>query len=215
MSSYIFNQCQYNQYYMRTGIKLAFLIMPSIVTGYLLGSNFQPIETNILVDQAMMTRYAKQSDGPHEMLYLTTGPVISSFNKNCDAGIGSFLYYCGIDLHYDGKAGIIELKIPTGITNEIDPVREVLVSYFYPIQIPFQRIGSDSYHSAFRIEVPDNYDKIVLREGSEFPQSISILVNTFFASICIFFASMLIFVLFDEVIMRFKRRRVKLGRPID
>lgn len=82
-----------------------------------------------------------------------------------------------IDLHYDGKAGIIELKIPTGITNEIDPVREVLVSYFYPIQIPFQRIGSDSYHSAFRIEVPDNYDKIVLREGSEFPQSISILVE--------------------------------------
>jgi hypothetical protein len=199
---------------MRRSIKLVFLIIPSIVIGYLLGSNFQPIETDIVVHQAMVTRYTKQSDGPHEMLYLTTGPIISSFNKNCDAGIGSFLYYCGIDLHYDGKAGIIELKIPTGMTNEIDPVREALVSYFYPIQIPFQRIGTDSYHSMFRIEVPDNYDKIVLREGSELPQSISLLVNSFFAGICIFFASILIFVLFDEVIGRFKRSRVKLGRPI-
>jgi hypothetical protein len=200
---------------MRTIIKLAFWIIPCFVIGYLIGSNFQPIETNILVDKPMMARYVNQSDGPYEMLYLTTGTVISSFEKNCDDGSGSFLYYCGIDLHYDGKAGIIELKIPTGITNDIDPVREVLVSYFYPIQIPFRRMGSDSYHSVFRIEVPANYDKIVLREGSEFPQPISVLISTFLASICIFFASMAIFVLFDEVIKRFKRRRVKPGRPID
>ncbi len=200
---------------MRTTIKIAFLIIPSIVIGYLIGSNFQPIETNIFLDEPMMTRYAKQSDGPHEMLYLTTGPVISSFNTDCDAGSGSFLYYCGIDLHYDGKAGIIQVKIPTGIINEIDPIREVLVSYFYPIQIPFQRMGSDSYHSAFRIEVLTNYNEIKLREGSNFPQPVSVLLSTFLASLCIFFLSMAIYLLFYEAIRRFKRRRVKAGIPID
>lgn len=63
---------------------------------------FQPIETIIEQSGPVITKVI-QSEGPYPIPYNTTGPSILAFEKDCDDGKGSFMYYCGIDLKYDEK----------------------------------------------------------------------------------------------------------------
>ena len=140
------------------------LISSSAVLGILVALQFQPIETVIEQTQPTVAKEVSQSKGQYTISYTTTGPSILSFGKDCDDGKGSLMYYCGIDLQFDGKGGIIDLKIPAALMNEIDPIREVFTSYLlYPTQLPFQRISNDDNYSVFRIEVPANFDEIKMR----------------------------------------------------
>ena len=195
-------------------IALEFLSMliSSSILGILIALQFQPIETIIELTQPTAAKEAGQSEGPHTILYTTTGPSILSFEKDCDDGKGSLMYYCVLDLEYGGKIGIIDLKIPDSLMQEIDPIKEVFTSYFFfPTQLPFQRINSDDQHSVFRIEVPANFDEIRMR-GSSLPEPGSLMVRSFVAADCIFFGLLILVVSIDEIIKKIKRRKVTKGR---
>jgi hypothetical protein len=122
-------------------------------------------------------------------------------------GKSSFLYYCGIDLDYNGKGGIKDLRIPAGLVNEIDPIQEVLVSYFYPIQIPFQKISHDEYYSVIRIKVPPNYNGIILREGNALPPLQSFLLSFSVGAVCIFFVLMPVILGLHHLIEKIRRSK--------
>ena len=191
----------------KNAVKLISMLLSSSVLGILIALQFQPIERIIEQTQPNVAKEVSQLDGPYTILYTTTGPSILSFEKDCDDGKGSLMYYCGLDLKYDGKSGIIELKIPVGLTREIDPIREVFTAYFiYPTQLPFERISSDDHYSVLRIEVPANFDEIRMR-GSSLPEPGSLVVTSFVAADCIFFGLLILVVSIDEIIKKIRREK--------
>jgi len=189
------------------------LISSSAVLGILVALQFQPIETVIEQTQPTVAKEVSQSKGQYTISYTTTGPSILSFGKDCDDGKGSLMYYCGIDLQFDGKGGIIDLKIPAALMNEIDPIREVFTSYLlYPTQLPFQRISNDDNYSVFRIEVPANFDEIKMREQSNLPEPGSLIVTSFVAADCIFFGLLIFVIAIIEIIKKIKKSKVTRAR---
>jgi hypothetical protein len=188
------------------------MLISSSILGILIALQFQPVETIIDLSQSTVAKEVGQSDGPYAITYTTTGPSILSFEKDCDAGKGSLMDYCGLDLEYDGKTGIIDLKIPDSLMQEIDPIKEIFTSYFFfPTQLPFQRISNNDQFSVFRIEVPANFDEIRMR-GSNLPEPGSFVVKSFVAADCIFFGLFILVVSKDEIIKKIKRHKVTKGR---
>jgi hypothetical protein len=195
----------------KIAIKFIFMLLSSSVLGILVALQFQPIETIIEQSGPIVAKEVIQSDEPYSIAYTTTGPSILAFEKDCDDGKGSLMYYCGIDLKYDGRSGIINLKIPAGLMQEIDPVREIFTSYFFfPSQLPFQRISNDDSYTVFRIEVPAKFDEIRMR-GSSLPDPIPLIVTSFVAADCIFFGLLIMLVSIEEIIKKINKSKVKLG----
>lgn len=165
-----------------------------------------------MLDQPIVTKYAKQSDGLFTIMYNTTGPVISSFEKDCLHGKGNIGgYYCGMELNYDGNPGIIEVRIPTALINEVDPIGEVVVLGYYlsffPLQIPFQLMSQDDHYTVYRIVVPsfhnvfsNHYNLVEFRSGGY-----SVSFMTFVWSSLIFVPSLVAFVYYPEALKKFKR----------
>jgi len=184
------------------------MLVSSSIFGILMALHFQPIETIIEQTQPTVDKQVNQLEGPYTIQYTTTGPSILSFDKDCDDGKGSLMNYCGIDLQYDGKSGIIDLKIPAGLMQEIDPIREVFTAYLvYPTQLPFQRMSNDNHYTVLRMEVPDNFDEIKIR-GSSLPEPGSLIVTSFVAADYIFFGLLILVISMDEIIKKMKRYKV-------
>ena len=193
------------------GLAAVALIPISGILGYIVALHLEPPETNIVLDKPTITEYANQADGAYTIMYQTTGPIISSFEKDCIHGKGNLGgYYCGIMFSYDGNPGIIELRIPTGLMNEIDPVGEAVVLGFhlswFPGQIPFQVISQDDHYTVFRIDAPrfhdmlfPDYRKIELRSGGY-----NSLAMTFFLSAIIFIFTLLAILLYTHEDREFK-----------
>lgn len=195
----------------KIAVEFISMLVSSSFLGILVALQFQPIETIIEQTQPTIAKDVSQSEGPYTITYTTTGPTILSFDKDCDDGKGSLIYYCGLDLEYDGKSGIIDLKIPASLMQEIDPIREVFTSrFFFPNQLPFQRISNEDSYTVFRIEVPSNFDEIRM-QGSSMPDPGPLMLKSFVAADCIFFGLLIVLVSIDEIIKKINKSKVKLG----
>lgn len=192
----------------KIAVEFISMLLCSSVFGIAVALQFQPIETVIELPQSTVVKQVIQSEGPYTITYITTGPSILSFEKDCDEGKGSLVDYCGIDLKYDGKSGIIDLKIPSSLMQEIDPVREIFTSYFFfPTQLPFQRISNDDSYTVFRIQVPAKFGEIRMH-GSSLPDLGPLIVKSFVAAVSIFFGLLISLVSIDDLIKKIRKSRV-------
>lgn len=107
-------------------------------------------ETNTYVKSLgpVKNQMVRQSDGPHTITYQTLGPEIESFSLGCASSIVYDFgpaYNCLV-LKYDGKPGIVDLRIPDDLIKELPTI--VKVDVFFLKSIPFQIISQDSFFSA-------------------------------------------------------------------
>lgn len=167
---------------------LPVLVIISIVIGvyggYLMALSKIPITKDIeipeipdnqsmkLVNQARYEHYRVGN-----ISYLTTGPSFSQFVYSCYPSVGSAPGgpSC-LALAYDGKPGIVELKIPKYLIEEFPRIDEVHYDgpFFLDESFPFQVIEENSSFVTLRIQIPSNHTVVsisVSEEGSLSPFS--------------------------------------------
>jgi len=128
-----------------------------------------PIEKVINMPESVTRKLVNQADvernRPSNISYTTSGPTLSLFDYSCYPGSvsgGDSTIPSCLAFYYDGKPGVVELKIPKYLISEFPFIKEVSHGdWSLPDkEIPFQRIGEDDANTIVRIDVPSNYTKI-------------------------------------------------------
>lgn len=176
--------------------------------GYLFALSMAPIEKVIDIQESAIRKFVKQADDqrhrPSNISYITTGPTFSLFGYGCYPGTASggnpVIPSCLV-FYYDGKPGVVELKIPTELISEFPLINEVSHGdWSIPDkEIPFQRISEDDVYTLVRIEVPPNYTEISVLgsdKGSEFSPYINKLYGwSFILSVGFWFLCLILYML--------------------
>lgn len=192
-----------------------FLILSIVISvsagpyfGYLFALSMAPIEKVIDIPESAVRKFVKQADDQRhrvgEISYITTGPTFSLFYYGCYPGSASggnpVIPSCLV-FYYDGKPGVVELKIPRDLISEFPLINEVSHGdWSIPDkEIPFQRINENSAYTLVRIEVPPNYTEISVLgndKGSEFSPYINKLYGwSFILTVGLWFLSLILYVL--------------------
>jgi hypothetical protein len=97
-----------------------------IIFGNLFSFYSQPKEGPIAINEYLIPGLIKQTNGPGTMPYMSTGTIFSSFEYVCH-NLYDPNYNCLI-LNYDGKPGVVELRIPSYLLKDLPWIRSVEAS---------------------------------------------------------------------------------------
>lgn len=196
-------------------ISIFISLLSALYIGYNVALYLEPIEKNIVFTAPAIKNLVKQAgyqlNRVSNISYLTTGPTFSQFIISWSSPIPVPYapiekdYPSSLTIAYDGKAGIVQLKIPKDLIKEFPLIFEVYTEGIFdiPKQIPFQIISEDNSYVTLRIDVPSNHDVIKVGgrtvEGSLevpslfFGRAFSLGGLVFFATLMLYYILPLIF----------------------
>lgn len=175
-------------------------VISAIIFGNLFAFYSQSKEGPIAINENLIPGLIKQKDGSGTIPYMSTGPTFSSFEYGCH-NLYTPTYNCLI-LDYDGKPGVVELRIASYLLKDFPWIRSVEV--FSQKQISFQRTEQDTVQSTFRIDVPSNHKTITLIGGPEMPRWADYVVYALMFSCVMFFVSMFFIFFISKLLERAK-----------
>lgn len=168
-----------NEFYIFLIVSIGISVLAGPYFGYLFTLSMAPIEKVIDIPETAIRKFVNQVDYQRhragEISYITTGPIFSSFRYGCYPGTASggnpLIPNCLV-FYYDGKPGVIELKIPRDFISDFPLIDEVSHGdwSFPDKEIPFQRINENSTYTSVRIEVPSNYTEISVIGSDKGPE---------------------------------------------
>jgi hypothetical protein len=197
-----------NEFYIFLIVSIVISVSVGPYSGYLMAISMAPIEKVIDIPESANRKFVKQADDQRhragEISYITTAPTFSIFDYGCypgSASSGNPVIPSCLVFYYDGKPGVVELRIPRELINKFPLINEVSHGdWSLPDkEIPFQKISEDSAYTVVRIEVPPNYTKISVLgndKGSEFSPYLNKLYGwSFILTVGLWFLCLILYVL--------------------
>jgi hypothetical protein len=200
-------------------------LLGALYIGYNVALYREPIEKNIVFTAPAIKNLVKQVDYEHNRVgnisYLTNGPTFSQFIISWSSPMPA--PYAPIDndspsslaLAYDGKPGVVQLKIPKDLNKEFPLIFEAYTEgiLYIPEQIPFQIISEDNSYVILRIDVPPNHDVIKV-SGRTVEDSLEVpplfFLTAFFSGALVFIATLILYhvspLIFRKYIVIIKKR---------
>lgn len=196
-------------YFRHLKIVILASLSSTFIFSYIIGTEFMEYkDINIDPVGPTINRYVEQTDGSYTITYVTTGPTFSSFRMDCpprgpypDFGP----YFNCVRLEYNGKAGIVELSVPTGLLSELPWIDRVeIFPTIGTVGVPFELVSQDKFYRWYRINVPAGYDNISLIGGTktEYPYSFLIAIGVFGLALFMF-SWLLLWLILEKLPKRF------------